>query len=299
MHTTTICLIQNPYAYYELRVTHYNAENVPALENLLLNHSCLAYKAAGIFNLLTNKGGWKISENGDFKLLGLQYNFKTQHSEVDSHDENFNVHTNLFISFSSNTWSLKNAFLPDPRIKLASALYAASDNMFDRLISLKSFFVSGLIFRFYNCPVSIKILSTIQNQANVVMLSPAVIKSPNIRLITLFQPPSQGGCQHVSLSSIQKSISVHTIILLLSGLCDKWVFVTYRRDLLRIVYANYLQNETMRFIPYETISHAGLHYLFGLPLICSRVTQSGLPMLWTNYASISSFIAIPTKKYHL
>ncbi len=97
----------------------------------------------------------------------------------------------------------------------------------------------------------------------------------------------------MSLSSIQKAISVHTIILLLSGLCDKWVFSTYRRDLLRIVYANWLQNETMRCIPYEILSHAGLHYLFGLPLICSRVIQSGLPMLWTNYASISNFISIP------
>ena len=270
-----------------------NVANVLALENILINHPCSAYKDAGIFNAIINKDGWKISINGDFKLLGLQYSFKFQHSEVDPQNENFNVPTNLLVSFTSNTWNLKNDLLADPRIKLASALYADSDNMFDRLVNLKSLFVSGLIFRFYNCPSSLKIISTIQNQANVVVLSPAAIKSPYIKLNTLFQPLSQGGCSLVSLSSIQKAISVHTIILLLSGLCDKWVFTTYRRDLLRIVYANFLQNETMRLIPFEILSHAGLHYLFGLPLKCSLVIKSGLPMLWTNYASISNFISIP------
>ena len=266
---------------------------IPALEDLLLNHSCPAYKAAGIFHPVTNMGGWRISLNGDFSLLGLHYSFKFQHSEVDYLNENFNVSTNLFISFTSNTWNLTNETLPDPRAKLASALYALSDNIFDRLVNLKSRFVSGLIYRFYNCPCSYKVLSTNQNQANVVVLSPSATHSPCIKLNTLFQEFSQGGCQHVSLSSIQNAISVHTIILLLSGLCDKWVFSTYRRDLLRIVYANCLLNETMRRIPFEIFSRAGLHYLFGLPLICSRVIQSGLPMLWTTYASISNFISIP------
>ena len=51
----------------------------------------------------------------------------------------------------------------------------------------------------------------------------------------------------------------------------------------------------MKHIPFEIYSRAGLHYLFGLPLICSRVIHSGLPMLWTTYASISNFISLPKK----
>ena len=284
-------LINIPKSLLNLWSNVDDVSSIPALEDLLLNHSCPEYEAAGIFHPVTNMGGWRISVNGNFSLLGLHYSFKSQHSEVDYLNENFNVLTNLFISFTSNTWNLSNDTLS--RAKLACALYAASDNIFDRLVNLKSRFVSGLIYRFYNCPCSYKVLSSNQNQANVVLLSPSSSHSPCIKLGTLFQEFSQGGCQHVSLSSIQKAISVHTIILLLSGLCDKWVFSTYRRDLLRIVYANWLQNETMRCFPYEILSHAGLHYLFGLPLICSRVIQSGLPMLWTNYASISNFISIP------
>ena len=84
--------------------------------------------------------------------LGLLYSFNYQLSDFDHQDDNLNVRTKLLFSFSSNTWNLKNPLLPDPRIKLAGALYAASDNMFDRLVNLKSLFVSGLIFRFYNCP---------------------------------------------------------------------------------------------------------------------------------------------------
>ena len=165
--------------------------------------------------------------------------------------------------------------MPDPRINLASTLHSKSDNMFDRLGDLKSLFVSGLIFRFYNCPGSLQIISLNQNQANVVMLSLAALKIPYIKLNTLFQPPSDGGCSLVSLSYIQKSISVHTIILLLSGLCDKWVYCTYRRDLLRIVQANCFRNEVMKFLPFESIFNAGLHYLFGLPLISSPGTGGG------------------------
>ena len=272
-----------------------NIENIPALENVLLNHSCIAFRSAGIFNELTNKGGWKISINGDFSLLGLSYSFVTQHSEVDPQNENFNVRTKLLISFTSNTWNLKNALLPDPHIKLACALFAASDNIFDRLVNLKSLFVSTFIHKLYNCPCSIKIMALIQNQANVVVLSPSAIKSPYIKLNTLFQPFSQGGCKLVSIASIQKAISVHTIILLLTGLCDRWVSATYRRDLLRIVFANYMQSDAMKLVPFEFFSQAGFHYLFGLPLICSKVTQSGLPMLWTTYASLSNFISIPKK----
>ena len=170
--------------------------------------------------------------------------------------------------------------------------------MFDRLVDLKTLFVSGLIFRFYNCPCTIKTMISNQNQANVVLLSPAAIKSPYIKLNTLFQSLSNGGCHHVSIQSIQKAISVHTIILLLSGLCDRWIHSTYRRDLLRIVHANCLLNEAMKFLPYDSISHAGLHYLFGLPLISSHVIHSGNPMLWSNYESLSSFISI-TKKNNL
>ena len=76
-------------------------------------------------------------------------------------------------------------------------------------------------------------------------------------------------------------------------MCDRWIHLTYRRDLLRIVYANCLRNEAMKYIPYDSISHAGLHYLFGLPLISSHVLNFVQPMLWTNYESLSSFISIP------
>ena len=272
-----------------------NAKNILDLQILLITHPCKAYRDAGLYNSSTNKIGWKIGENLDFKLLGLLYSFTYQLSETDYQNENFNVRTKLLISFSSNTWNLKNPLMSDPRIKLASALYAASDNMFDRLVDLKSRFVSGLIYRFYNCPCSIKTLSTNQNQANVVLLSPSSIITPCVKLTTLFQQLSDGGCNHVSLQSIQKSISVHTIILLLSGLCDKWIRATYRRDLLRIVHTNCIRNETMRFLPYEAISHADLHYLFGLPLISSHVLHSSNPMLWTNYASLSNFISIPKR----
>ena len=48
----------------------------------------------------------------------------------------------------------------------------------------------------------------------------------------------------------------------------------------------------MKFLPYEFISHAGLHYLFGLPLISTLVLHFGKQMLWANCASISSFISI-------
>ena len=272
-----------------------NNANILELQQLLLTHPCHEYRAAGIFNSTTNKLGWKIGENADFKLLGILYSFTYQTAEHDFHSENFNVRgsTKLLISFASNTWNLKIPLAPDPRISLASVLYNKSDNMFDRLVDLKSLFVSGLIFRFYNCPCPIKTISLNQNQANVVMLSLAALKTPYVKLNTLFQPPSDGGCNHVSISSIQKSISVHTIILLLSGLCDKWVYCTYKRDLLRIVQANCFRNEAMKFLPFESILHAGLHYLFGLPLISSLVLLSGKPMLWTNYASISSFISLP------
>ena len=288
-------LINIPKSLLNLWSNTNDVSNIQALQDLLLNHSCPAYEHAGIFHPVTNKGGWRITVNGDFCLLGIHYCFKPQHSEVDYSNENFNVPTDLFLSFTSNTWNLKNDNLHDPRVKLASALYASSNNIFDRLVHLKSRFVSGLIYRFYNCPCSYKVLSTNQNQANVVVLSPSAIHSPCIKLNTLFQEFSHGGCQHVSLASIQKAISVHTIILLLSGLCDIWVHSTYRRDLLRIVYANCLLNDTMKHIPYEIYSRAGLHYLFGLPLICSRVIHSGLPMLWTTYASISNFISLQKK----
>ena len=234
-------------------------------------------------------------QNGAFKLLGIQYSFIPQRPDLDSQDQNFNVTTNILISFSSNTWELKYPLLPDPRIKHACALFLASDNIFDRLVDLKTLFVSELIFRFYNCPASSTTMYTIQNQANVVMLSHAAINSPYIKLTTLLQPFADGGCNLVSLKSIQKSISVHTIILLLSELCDTWLFATYRRDLLRIVHANYLRNPTMQFLPFDIISQAGLHYLFGLPLISTHVLQSNEPMLWSNYASISGFISLPKR----
>ena len=270
-------------------------ENIPALKQILLSHPCLAYRNAGMFNASTNKNGWKTNENGDFSLIGLKYSFKPQRPDINNQDQNFNGSTNILLSFSSNTWNLKYPQLPDPRIKLANAIYLASDNMFDRLVDLKSLFVSGFIFRFYNCPCPSTTMYAIQNQANIVMLSHAAINSPYIKFNTLLQPLADGGCSIVSLQSIQKSISVHTIILLLSGLCDIWLYSTYRRDLLRIVHANYLQNATMRFLPYATIAQAGLHYLFGLPLISTRVLQSNGPMLWTNYASISGFISLEKK----
>ena len=265
-----------------------NAANVPALQQLLLTHPCPAYSKAGIFNSLTNKNGWRIGENADFSILGLRYSFDFQTSEFDFQNENFNVHTNNLISFSSDTWNLKDPTKPDPRIKFASAIHAASDNMFDRLVDLKTLFVSGLIFRFYNCPCTTKTMITNQNQANVVLLSSSALRTPYIKLNTLLQSLEDGGCHHVSIQSIQKSISVHTIILLLSGTCDRWINLTYRRDLLRIVHANCLRNEAMKYLPYDSISHAGLHYLFGLPLISSHVLNLGTPMLWTNYESVSS-----------
>jgi len=263
-------------------------DNVPNLENLLLNNPCPVFQV-GIFNEDNNTSGWRISENGDFKLLGLNYSFN--HHEFDSY--NSNINTNKLISFTNNTWNVKNILLPDPRIKLACALYAASDNIFDRLIDLKTLFVSGLIFKFYNCPCTFKTMYNIQNQANVVLLSPSAIKTPYIKLTTLFQSYKDGGCHHVSIQSISKAISTHTIILLLSGSCDKWTHYTYRRDLLRIVYANYfyLMNKSMRFLPFETIYNAGLHYLFGLPLTACLMPDEA--MLWINYASISNFISIP------
>ena len=49
----------------------------------------------------------------------------------------------------------------------------------------------------------------------------------------------------------------------------------------------------MRFLPFETIYHAGLHYLFGLPL--STCLMPNEAMLWVNYESISNFILIPKK----
>ena len=72
-----------------------------------------------------------------------------------------------------------------------------------------------------------------------------------------------------------------------------WIHSTYRRDLLRIVYANCFRNEAMKFLPYDSISHAGLHYLFGLSLISFHVISFCNPILWTNYESLSSFISIP------
>ena len=125
-----------------------SVENFRALKQLLLSHPYPAYQNAGVFNANTNKSGWIIYENGDSGLLGLQYIFKLQWSDFDSQDQNFNVTTNILISFSSNPWKLKYLLLPDPRNKLASVLYLASDNIFDRLVDLKPLFVSGLIFRF-------------------------------------------------------------------------------------------------------------------------------------------------------
>ena len=261
-----------------------NPDNISALQQTLINHPCKAYRDAGIFNILTNVLGWRIGWNEDFKLLGISYSFKYHLSDFD---------TKTLLSFSSNTWNLKNPLLPDPRIKLASALHAASDNMFDRLIDLKTLFVSGYIFRLYNCPCDSKTMASAQNLANVVMLSPSALRTPYIKLNTLFKPISDGGCHHVSIQSIQNSISVHTIILLLSGMCDIWVLTTYRRDLLRIVMANCSHNDAMKFLPYDAISHASLHYLFGLPLISSLVFRSDMQMLWVNYASISNFISLP------
>ena len=272
-----------------------NLENIHALKQLLLTHPCLTYQKAGVFDGNSNKNGWRIVENGPFKLLGVHYNFTPQYPDRDSQDHNFNVTTNKLISFTSDTWKLKNPISPDPRIKLACALYAASDNMFDRLVDCKTLWVSGLIFRFYNCPTSIKVMLTNQNQANVVLLSHAAIHSPCIKLTTLLQPYADGGCNMVYVQAIQKSISVHTIILLLSGMCDTWLFATYRRDLLRIVHANYTHILTMQYLPYEMISQAGLHYLFGLPLICTRVLQYNESILWSNYASISGFISLPKR----
>ena len=185
-----------------------NDANILELQQLLLTHPCPEYRDAGLFNPTTNKLGWKIGENADFKLLGILYSFTYQTAEYDFHSENFNVRnsTKLLISFASNTWNLKTPLAPDPRINLASALHNKTDNMFDRLVDLKSLFVSGLIFRFYNCPCPLKTISLNQNQVNVVMLSLAALKTPYVKLNTLFQPPSDGGCNHVSLSSIQKSI---------------------------------------------------------------------------------------------
>ena len=60
-----------------------NAANVTDLQQLLLTHPCPAYRAAGIFNPITNRIGWKKGENEDFKLLGLLYSFKYQISEYD------------------------------------------------------------------------------------------------------------------------------------------------------------------------------------------------------------------------
>ncbi len=46
MHTTTICLIQNPYAYYELHVTHYITLLPPLPYKSLIQLRCLAALAA-------------------------------------------------------------------------------------------------------------------------------------------------------------------------------------------------------------------------------------------------------------
>ena len=136
---------------------------------------------------------------------------------------------------------------------------------------------------------------TNQNQANVVFLSSSALWSPYIKLNTLFQSLEDGGCHHVSIQSIQKSISVHTIILLLSGMCDRWILLTYRRDLLRIVYANCLRNEAIKYLP---LVRFYIPSWIALPVRpptdkfpCFKPWHR--PMLWTNYESLSSFISIP------
>ncbi len=68
-------IINIPKSLLNLWSNTNDVSSIPALQDLLLNHSCPAYEDAGIFHPITNKGGWRITVNGDFRLLGIHYCF--------------------------------------------------------------------------------------------------------------------------------------------------------------------------------------------------------------------------------
>ena len=143
-----------------------------------------------------------------------------------------------------------------------------------------------------------KTFSALQNNANVIVLSPSAMHSPYIKLITLFKSFANGGCDHISIDSIQKSISAHSIVLLLKGVVNKFVHSTYRRDLLSIVQANCQPDGCLHFLHYNSISKASLGYLLNLPLECTlRSRAPSVYMLWKNYAALELFISLPKQTH--
>ena len=270
------------------------------LQHILINHPCPEYRNAGISDNI-NPGGWKIEIQADFKLLGITYSFEFSYSNIFPSNRNrldpYNHDpTKVLISFTGKSWSPKNPLCPDPRSAAASALYFASDNIFDRVLSIRTLFVSRIMHLFYSCPIPYKILSAIQNNTNVIILSPSAIYSPYIKLVTLFKSFANGGCDHISIDSVQKSISAHSIVLLIQGAMNKFVHSTYRRDLLSMVRANSQLDGSLNFLNYNSVSTASLGYLLNLPIDCSLVLRSRAPleyMLWKNYEALELFISLP------
>ncbi len=274
------------------------------LQSILLKHPCPQVRNAGISDL-SNQNGWKIEVQADFKLLGITYSFDFSYSDIyppyrGKSNLQYHDSAKVLISFTWKSWDPKNPIGPNSRSTLANALYFASENIFDRVLSIRTFFVSRFMHLFYNCPTDSRTLSSLQNNANVIVLSPSAVYSPSIKLTTLFKSYANGGCDHISIDSIQKSISAHSIVLLLKGDMNLFVHSTYRRDLLSIVQANCQPDGCLHFLHYNSIASASLGYLLNLPLECTLVLRSRAPgayMLWKNYAALELFITLPKQPH--
>ncbi len=123
------------------------------LQDILLSHPCPHYRNAGISNTI-NPNGWKIETQADFKLLGITYSFEFSYSDIyPSHrnkiDQQCQDPTKVLISFTGNSWFAKNTLGPDKQLAAAIALYFASDNIFDRVLSIQTFFVSRILHLLY------------------------------------------------------------------------------------------------------------------------------------------------------